>query len=286
MESDPMKWDGLSLENIRATPWMLKAAPQLDQQVDPASSDGVRRILPMSLRPLTPGCAACAHRGVAGHGHRHSVECQRRRTDWLSRQVEPPLADATPERERGQHPVEGVTSTSTSAGGGSASSSSSTMPESLPAAPAPAHRLREKTPEAEVATTARKRTSEMPLPTLEEEEREVPGEDVHMQLICALEEELADLDIKDERQIRLENGVDWAPESWTKAGDVKEMQGLFDQGVLKPSTEKEAAGYRFISSKVVRLMKRGAVKSRLVLRDIARSAPEGGELFASTPALA
>ena len=64
------------------------------------------------------------------------------------------------------------------------------------------------------------------------------------------------------------------------------MQGLFDQGVLKPSTEEEAAGYRFISSKVVRLMKRGAVKSRLVLRDIARSAPEGGELFASTPALA
>ena len=41
-----------------------------------------------------------------------------------------------------------------------------------------------------MATTARKRTSEMPLPTLEEEEREVPGEDVHMQLICALEEEL------------------------------------------------------------------------------------------------
>ena len=72
-----------------------------------------------------------------------------------------------------------------------------------------------------MASTARKRTSEMPLPTLEEEEREVPGEDVHMQLICALEEEFADLDIKDERQIRLENGVDWAPESWTKAGDVK-----------------------------------------------------------------
>ena len=67
-------------------------------------------------------------------------------------------------------------------------------------------------------------------------------------------------------------------------GDVKEMQGLIDKHTLKFVSEppKDA---RIITSKVVRTFKRDGVKSRLVLRDIAKSKPDGGELCATTPSM-
>ncbi len=82
-----------------------------------------------------------------------------------------------------------------------------------PPAPVPTHRLTVKTSAEAAVEPSRKRASEVPLTSLEEGEREIEGEDVHMGLVQALEEEFADLDVKDERQIRLENGIDWAPES-------------------------------------------------------------------------
>ena len=46
-----------------------------------------------------------------------------------------------------------------------------------------------------------------------------------MPMTQSLEEEiqLADLDVRQERQIQLESGVEWAPESWVRSGDIKEM---------------------------------------------------------------
>ena len=87
-----------------------------------------------------------------------------------------------------------------------------------------------------------------------------------------------------EEQIRLENGWQWAPRSWVIKGDVKEMQGLIDKHTLKFVSEppKDA---RIITSKVVRTFKGDGVKSRLVLRDIAKSKPDGGELYATTPSM-
>ena len=87
-----------------------------------------------------------------------------------------------------------------------------------------------------------------------------------------------------EEQIRLEIGVDWAPKSWTIAGDLKELQGLFDKGVLEPTSEVDRS-YREIPSKVVRSYKGTGVKSRLVLKDIAKIKATTGELFASMPTL-
>jgi hypothetical protein len=87
-----------------------------------------------------------------------------------------------------------------------------------------------------------------------------------------------------EEQIRLENGWQWAPRSWVIKGDLKEMQGLIDKQTLKfvSETPKDA---KVITSKVVRSFKGGGVKSRLVLRDVAKTKPSGGELHATTPSM-
>ncbi len=44
-------------------------------------------------------------------------------------------------------------------------------------------------------------------------------------------------------------------------------------------------GAKIITSKVVRTFKGDGVKSRLVLRDIAKTKPTGGELYATTPSI-
>ena len=83
----------------------------------------------------------------------------------------------------------------------------------------------------------------------------------------------------------MDDGIDWWP---LEDVDLKEVQGLFDKGVLKIATTNMNKGgekARFISSKVVRRSKNQAVKSRMCLRDFNRGRPEGGELFATTPSL-
>jgi hypothetical protein len=57
-----------------------------------------------------------------------------------------------------------------------------------------------------------------------------------------------------EEKFVMDNGVDWAPKSWIEAGDLKEMQGLFDKGVLKP-TKSPSPTTRRISSKILRNIK-------------------------------
>ena len=65
-------------------------------------------ILLLRKKPLTPGCAGCAHVGQPSHGFRHSVECRAATRRWLDRQLGPPEAvepeiigsDSLPTRRR------------------------------------------------------------------------------------------------------------------------------------------------------------------------------------------
>ena len=85
-----------------------------------------------------------------------------------------------------------------------------------------------------------------------------------------------------------DDGLDWWPAEKVRQGDLKELQGLFDKGVLRPAREEarnDGKYPRYISSKVVRKTKGENVKSRMCLRDFNRGRPEGGELFAATLSL-
>ena len=67
-------------------------------------------------------------------------------------------------------------------------------------------------------------------------------------------------------------------------GDVKEIQGLLERGViaLVPEMPKHL---RFIPSRMVRRYKGSDIKSRCVLQDVAKTKPSGGESYAATPSL-
>jgi hypothetical protein len=85
-----------------------------------------------------------------------------------------------------------------------------------------------------------------------------------------------------------DDGLDWWPAEKVRQGDLKELQGLFDKGVLRPAREEarsDGKRPRYISSKIVRKTKGENVKTRMCLRDFNHGRPEGGELFAATPSL-
>ena len=85
-----------------------------------------------------------------------------------------------------------------------------------------------------------------------------------------------------------DDGLDWWPLEKVRRGDLKELQGLFDKGVLRLSSEEtrsDGKQPRYISSKIVRKTKGEDVKSRMCLRDFNRGRPEGGKLLAATPSL-
>ena len=191
-------------------------------------------IKPLRLRPLTPGCSACARQGQAAHGYRHSVVCQKRRAEWLAQQEEPPVARAV--RAQGEEDLEPkhtrprvMAETEVAAAHSAAAADQTTRPTT---------RLRHKTPPVniDVDTAGRKRRSETPPEEMDEEraQRGEKDDDVRMMpIIQTLDEEVrmtADQPTPEE-QIQFENGVDWVQKSWTKAGDLKEMQGLFDKNV-------------------------------------------------------
>ena len=115
-ETDPRRWDSDTVRTLNVTPWRLQDA---EVRADAAASTstrqtmrytlpgeaampslsataGTEQIVPMRLRPLTPGCAACAKRGQASHGMRHSIECKRRKTSWLETQLGPPKLEDVP----------------------------------------------------------------------------------------------------------------------------------------------------------------------------------------------
>ncbi len=80
--NDPNRWDRHEILELLATPWTHKVSKMTLEQENLKMRD-MANIKPNRLRPLTPGCTACAHHGRAAHGFRHSVVCQRRRAEWL-----------------------------------------------------------------------------------------------------------------------------------------------------------------------------------------------------------
>jgi hypothetical protein len=89
-----------------------------------------------------------------------------------------------------------------------------------------------------------------------------------------------------EEQSRMDNGTDFMPWSAVYEGDVKEVKGFWDQHVFKRVTQEEIPeGARYIDMRLVRRVKGDKVKSRLVLRDIARSRGDPEDTYAATPAL-
>ena len=94
--------------------------------------------------------------------------------------------------------------------------------------------------------------------------------------------------LPDEPWRRMENGVDWLPESEVRAGDLREMEGLWGDGVFRKTTWSEVReGTRIVGSRMVRRIKNQSCKSRQVLQDFARSGPKlaDGDVFAATPAI-
>jgi len=72
-----------------------------------------------------------------------------------------------------------------------------------------------------------------------------------------------------------------------RAGDLRELQGVLGQRVFHDPVTPDSVGEgaRVIDAKVVRVLKNGLVKSRLVLRDFRGSTTYlAEELFAATPA--
>ena len=63
-----------------------------------------------------------------------------------------------------------------------------------------------------------------------------------------------------------DDGSDWWPLEKVREGDIEELQGLLDKGVLRPAQEEMRPGGkrpRHISSKIVRKTKGEKVKSNM-----------------------
>ena len=129
-------------------------------------------------------------------------------------------------------------------------------------------------------TSTRKRVADEPPEAIDEER--LHREELFQMLICSL----AQAQENDDPGFWMENGDWWSTEEARK-GDLKEMQGLFDRVVMEPAkSDRVDEQAKFISSRMVRRTKGDAVKSRYCLRDFRHTAPEGGELYATTPSAA
>ena len=74
-----------------------------------------------------------------------------------------------------------------------------------------------------------------------------------------LEKELC-ADAEDDLEgIFSDDGLDWWPAEKVRQGDLKELQGLFDKGVLRPAREEarsDGKRPRYISSKIAKDQRR------------------------------
>ena len=234
---------------MTATPWLQRATKLRIESEKSASIREPVGVRPMRLRPLTPGCSACAHQGQASHGFRHSVTCQKRRAEWLAKQEEPPLARAVKAREEGEHAQEEpkptrprlMTDSEIAAAPSAAAADQRSLPQNVERPVIrPTTRLRVKTPPMET-DLGTKRKPELPPEEIDEERvHREESEDVQMMIVIQTLEEEAQM-VTDqclpEEQVRLENGVDWAPRSWTQMKGARSLNTRNNTG--KQLTEME-----------------------------------------------
>jgi len=260
--NDPRRWQPEDVLSMTVTPWCSKEAPGGAASSAPALPLSRQPVQGIRQRPLTPGCAACARTGQPSHGFRHSVDCRRKRDAWLASQLGPPTLEDAP-LVCGEESMASSSATRRRI----KMKSSPTVPE-----------------EEQAATRALKRPAEQPTEQLDEGRAEDRGDvdDAMATLLETLAVEASDAAATD--GATLDDG-EWCPASLMREGDIKEMRGLFDRGVLEVCRDRPP-GARSITSRMVRRMKAGVCKSRYVLRDFAGKKPGGGELFAATPSLA
>ena len=221
---------------MRALPWMLREAEVVEprrQKIRGAGeaagpeSTAVPQILPMRQRPLTAGCAGCAHRGEPSHGFHHSIYCRKQKEDWLARQLGPPCVEPVPEVSAGdgvpqsavgrrlvgkQTPLRPLVS----------APSSSSVPTSVPPSGAA----------ASSSTTAVKRPADTDPEELEAAAQEEPDSTM-MELLEVLNQEFECLQCEDAVDgVWLDDGA-WGPRDLVVDGDAKEIQGLLDRGVIR-----------------------------------------------------
>ena len=87
-------------------------------------------------------------------------------------------------------------------------------------------------------------------------------DDKMVQFTEILTAETNDIDDDRREQIILETG-EWCPSDLAKAGDLKEVQGLFDKGVFVAKGKTRPEG-RFISMRMIRRWTGEVIKSRLL----------------------
>ena len=235
----------------------------------------VMPVMPFRMRPKTPGCNACSVRGHQKK-EKHSVECKKRTEQWLKAQEEnrPKMARPTIEEE----PCDEMETEVDKKEDKKIRDSSKDSEE-----PEVKRRLVRKTP-----GQGQKRGPDQGIVELEEAEREAeklgdidPTDEEKM--IHELEAEPWDKEDEGTMQF-VEDIGQWWPKEEIDRADHKELDGLWNKSVFEARAWDEVReGAQVIDAKILRTEKAGGLKSRLVVRDIKRWSPQGGEYYAATP---
>ncbi|CAE8619652.1 unnamed protein product [Polarella glacialis] len=211
---DEGRWQPKLIKMLTATPWDM--APAMVSQ--PSLLTNPTGVV-MSARdfPPTLGCPACAKRGQASHGMRHSVHCRQEKQRWLALQLpEPVLVSPAPEAEETEE-----------------------LQEEPEVEEESRRRLRQKTPpQAASSSTAGGPPEEAPAPmdTTSTSKRAAPetvqqAQEKKAKLIQVLELE-GKMEHNDEMAYESEGLIEGLPADKVMKGVEKELRGLADKGVM------------------------------------------------------
>ena len=161
--------------------------------------------------------------GQPSHGFRHSVECKRRLAQWLAEQEAPTAAEEVPVVSA-DHPevrrrLRGKRSP------GEPGEEEARGARDLPADPRPSGQKRP----AEVPAEAIEEDRSDPTASSSTEPMNLLLESLALEAMLALAEE----EDEDPMVSLGGGGMEWCPQSWVRAGDLKEMQGLIDREVFE-----------------------------------------------------
>ncbi|CAE8735976.1 unnamed protein product [Polarella glacialis] len=270
---DENRWQPKLIKMLTATPWDM--APAMVSQ--PSLLTKPTGVV-MSARdfPPTPGCPACAKRGQACHGLKHNVRCRQGKQKWMASQLPGPVevipqAGQVPQFEETKEPQEEAEVDESRR----RMWQKTTPPQA--AGSSPAGGLVEKAPIPMDTTATSKRAAA-------ETVQQAQDKKARLVQMLGLEDKL---EHNDEMAYGDEGLIEGLPADKVMKGIEKELRGLADKGVMLTTQPEDIPdGARQISMRFVHKMAGEDVKSRIVVRDIKKSQPEEGELFASTPSLA